>query len=178
MINRPSIPLYIAGALVQIAGLAAVSFQVGETSFALFTIGLTLVGTATSYFLRWLGVRNGILKWGTVALAVLFISVVRRTELFSFLIPTEGMQTQEVVLVCALALTATFGSFLLVTDDTLVDLIRKNFQLTPKGIIETLNLRRPIYKESARNGHFGRELPNFTWEKTDKAAALKKDAGV
>jgi S-adenosylmethionine synthetase len=65
-----------------------------------------------------------------------------------------------------------------VTDDILVDLIRKHFQLTPKGIIESLNLRRPIYKETARNGHFGRELPNFTWEKTDKAAALKKDAGV
>jgi S-adenosylmethionine synthetase len=63
-------------------------------------------------------------------------------------------------------------------DDRLVELIRKNFQLTPKGIIESLNLRRPIYKETARNGHFGRELANFSWEKTDKAAALKKDAGV
>jgi len=65
-----------------------------------------------------------------------------------------------------------------VTDDMLVDLIRKHFQLTPKGIIESLNLRRPIYKETARHGHFGRELPNFTWEKTDKAAALKRDAGL
>src|ERR1043166_1520901 len=65
-----------------------------------------------------------------------------------------------------------------VTDDKLVELIRKHFQLTPKGIIESLNLRRPIYKETARNGHFGRELANFTWEKTDKAAALKKDAGI
>ena len=60
----------------------------------------------------------------------------------------------------------------------LVELIRSNFQLTPKGIIETLNLRRPIYKETARDGHFGRELPNFSWEKTDKAAALKKAAGL
>ncbi len=65
-----------------------------------------------------------------------------------------------------------------ITDDKLVELIRKHFLLTPKGIIETLQLRRPIYKETARNGHFGRELPNFTWEKTDKAAALKKDAGL
>ncbi|MEI7687270.1 MAG: methionine adenosyltransferase [Planctomycetota bacterium] len=65
-----------------------------------------------------------------------------------------------------------------VTDEQLVDLISKHFKLTPKGIIETLNLRRPIYKDSARNGHFGRELPNFTWEKTDKAEALKKAAGV
>ena len=65
-----------------------------------------------------------------------------------------------------------------INDDRLVELIRKHFQLTPKGIIESLNLRRPIYKETARNGHFGRELANFSWEKTDKAEALKKDAGV
>jgi S-adenosylmethionine synthetase len=65
-----------------------------------------------------------------------------------------------------------------VTDDKLVELIRKHFQLTPKGIIESLNLRRPIYKETARNGHFGRELPEFTWEKTDKAEALRRAAGV
>jgi len=64
------------------------------------------------------------------------------------------------------------------TDGQLVDLIRKHFKLTPRGIIETLNLRRPIYKETARNGHFGRELPNFTWEKTDKVETLKKDAGM
>lgn len=64
-----------------------------------------------------------------------------------------------------------------VTDDQLVDLIRKHFKLTPKGIIETLNLRRPIYKETARDGHFGRELPTFTWEKTDKADALRKEVG-
>jgi S-adenosylmethionine synthetase len=65
-----------------------------------------------------------------------------------------------------------------ITDDQLVDLIRKHFQLTPKGIIESLQLRRPIYKETARNGHFGRERAEFTWEKTDKADVLRRDAGV
>ncbi|MBX7103745.1 MAG: methionine adenosyltransferase [Gemmataceae bacterium] len=65
-----------------------------------------------------------------------------------------------------------------VTEDQLVDLIRKHFQLTPKGIIETLDLRRPIYRETARHGHFGRELPAFTWEKTDKAESLRAAAGV
>lgn len=65
-----------------------------------------------------------------------------------------------------------------ITDDQLVDLIRKHFKLTPKGIIETLNLRRPIYKETARNGHFGRELPNFTWERIDKAEALRRELGA
>jgi S-adenosylmethionine synthetase len=64
------------------------------------------------------------------------------------------------------------------SDDQLIDMIRKHFKLTPRGIIETLDLRRPIYKETARNGHFGRELPTFTWERTDKAAALRKEVGA
>jgi len=59
------------------------------------------------------------------------------------------------------------------TDGKIAELIRANFKLTPAGIIETLNLRRPIYRESAAHGHFGRELPTFTWEKADKAASLK-----
>jgi S-adenosylmethionine synthetase len=62
--------------------------------------------------------------------------------------------------------------------DKLVQIIRKNFDMTPKGIVKTLNLRRPIYKKTAAYGHFGRTEPEFTWEKTDKAAKLKKDAGV
>jgi S-adenosylmethionine synthetase len=63
-------------------------------------------------------------------------------------------------------------------DDELAKLVRENFPLTPRTMIEYLNLRRPIFRETARHGHFGRELPNFTWEKTDKAAALRKAAGV
>ena len=62
--------------------------------------------------------------------------------------------------------------------DKLVKIIRKNFDMTPKGIVKTLNLRRPIYKKTAAYGHFGRTEPEFTWEKTNKAAKLKKDAGV
>ena len=74
---------------------------------------------------------------------------------------------------------STFGTLKEgLSDEQLIELIRSNFQLTPKGIIESLNLRRPIYRETARNGHFGRELPEFTWEKTDKARVLKKDAGL
>jgi S-adenosylmethionine synthetase len=63
------------------------------------------------------------------------------------------------------------------SEDQLIMLIREHFRLTPRGIIETLNLRRPIYRETARNGHFGRELPNFTWERTDKASALASAVG-
>ncbi|MGL6095638.1 MAG: methionine adenosyltransferase [Fimbriiglobus sp.] len=65
-----------------------------------------------------------------------------------------------------------------VTEDKLVTLIRDHFHLTPKGIIDSLDLRKPIYRETARHGHFGRDLPGFTWEKTDKADALRKAAGV
>ena len=59
-----------------------------------------------------------------------------------------------------------------VDEDNLSEVVRKNFDLTPKGIIETLDLRRPIFKETAKFGHFGRTGDEFTWEKTDKADAL------
>ena len=62
-------------------------------------------------------------------------------------------------------------------EDTLSDLIRANFKLTPKGIIDSLKLRRPIYAKTAAYGHFGRNDPDFTWEATDKAAALASNAG-
>ncbi len=58
------------------------------------------------------------------------------------------------------------------------ELIRANFNMTPKGIMETLDLRRPIFRKTAAYGHFGRNEPEFTWEKTDKAEALAADAGV
>ena len=59
-----------------------------------------------------------------------------------------------------------------VDEDRLSEVVRKNFDLTPKGIIETLDLRRPIFKATAKFGHFGRTNDEFTWEKTDKADAL------
>jgi S-adenosylmethionine synthetase len=64
-------------------------------------------------------------------------------------------------------------------DSTVIqDLVRAHFKLTPKGIIDSLNLRRPIYCKTAAFGHFGRTDPDFTWEATDKAAKLASDAGV
>ncbi len=62
--------------------------------------------------------------------------------------------------------------------EKLESIIRKNFDMTPRGIMKTLDLRRPIYQKTAAYGHFGRTEPEFTWEKTDKAEALKKDAGL
>ncbi len=67
----------------------------------------------------------------------------------------------------------TFGTGKL-SDEEIVTLVRDNFDLRPRGLIEMLDLRRPIYQQTASYGHFGRELENFTWEKTDKVADLQK----
>ncbi len=61
-----------------------------------------------------------------------------------------------------------------VSDKKLMDMVRKHFDLTPKGLIEHLRLRRPIYRKTAAYGHFGRREPTFTWERTDKARLLAK----
>jgi S-adenosylmethionine synthetase len=74
-------------------------------------------------------------------------------------------------------LVETFGTGK-VSSKLLTELVRKNFSLTPKGIIDSLNLRRPIYRKTAAYGHFGRTEPEFTWEATDKAAALAEQAGL
>ena len=70
----------------------------------------------------------------------------------------------------------TFGTGT-IPNSQITELIRAFFKLNPKGIIETLDLRRPIYRPTASYGHFGRTGEGFTWEKTDKAAAIKKEAG-
>ena len=69
----------------------------------------------------------------------------------------------------------TFGTGT-IGDDKISELVRAHFKLTPRGIIESLDLRRPIYRKTAAFGHFGRTEPEFTWERTDKAAALRADA--
>jgi S-adenosylmethionine synthetase len=74
-------------------------------------------------------------------------------------------------------LVDTFGTGT-VPDHKLQQLVRKNFKLTPRDIIESLNLRRPIYRKTAAYGHFGRTDPDFTWEATDKSAALKEQAAA
>ncbi len=71
----------------------------------------------------------------------------------------------------------TFGTAA-IPEEKITELIRANFSLNPKGIIETLDLRKPVYKPTAAYGHFGRTGPGFTWEKTDRADALRKAAGL
>jgi len=74
-------------------------------------------------------------------------------------------------------LAETFGTGK-IAHEKIVKIIRNNFDLTPKGMIETLNLRRAIFRKTAAYGHFGRNDPDFTWEKTDKAETLRKEAGL
>jgi S-adenosylmethionine synthetase len=64
-----------------------------------------------------------------------------------------------------------------IPDDRIAEIVRRNFNMTPRGIIETLDLRRPIFRKTAAFGHFGRTEPEFTWERTDKANALRADGG-
>jgi S-adenosylmethionine synthetase len=65
-----------------------------------------------------------------------------------------------------------------IPEDAITDIVRAHFKLTPRGIMEELDLRRPIYKKTAAFGHFGRTEPEFTWERIDKAPALRSDAGL
>jgi S-adenosylmethionine synthetase len=65
-----------------------------------------------------------------------------------------------------------------VSDEKIAKAVQDVFDLRPKGIIQMLDLLRPIYEKTAAYGHFGRELPEFTWEKTDRAAALRAAAGL
>ena len=102
----------------------------------------------------------------------------------------KNIVAAELADICEVQLSYAIGvaeptSVYVTTEDTaridetkISELVREHFPLTPRAIIEYLNLRKPIFKETARHGHFGRSLPSFTWEKTDKAAALKKAAGL
>ena len=71
----------------------------------------------------------------------------------------------------------TFGTGK-IDDDRIVELIREHFDLRPKGLVQMLDLLRPIYRNTAAYGHFGRDEEEFTWERTDKADALKDAAGL
>jgi S-adenosylmethionine synthetase len=65
-----------------------------------------------------------------------------------------------------------------IPDDKIAELVMEHFDLRPKGIVQMLDLLRPIYQKSAAYGHFGREEPEFSWERTDKAALLRAEASL
>jgi S-adenosylmethionine synthetase len=74
-------------------------------------------------------------------------------------------------------MVTTFGTGK-ISDEKLAQLVQEHFDLRPKGIVQMLDLLRPIYAKTAAYGHFGREEPEFTWERTDKVAALRASAGL
>ena len=74
-------------------------------------------------------------------------------------------------------MVTTFGTGK-ISDEKIAALVSEHFDLRPKGIVQMLDLLRPIYQKTAAYGHFGREEPEFSWERTDKAAALKAAAGI
>ncbi len=115
----------------------------------------TKVDRSAAYMCRYMAkniVAAGLAEKCLIQLAY----VIGRADPLSVMIKTEGTSV--------------------VSEEALVKLVRRNFQLTPKGIIESLNLRRPIYRKTASYGHFGRTEPEFTWERTDKAKTLKQQA--
>ena len=71
----------------------------------------------------------------------------------------------------------TFGTNK-ISEDKIEELVNNNFDMRPAGIVEQLDLKRPIYKKTAAYGHFGRNEPEFNWEKTDKAQKLKEESGI
>jgi S-adenosylmethionine synthetase len=74
-------------------------------------------------------------------------------------------------------MVTTFGTGR-IPDERIAELVQKHFDLRPRGIIQMLDLLRPIYSKTAAYGHFGRDEPEFSWENLDKVEALKADAGV
>ncbi len=115
----------------------------------------TKVDRSAAYMCRYIAkniVAAGLAKKCLIQLAY----VIGHAEPLSVMVKTEGTSV--------------------ISEEALVKLVRQNFLLTPKGIIDSLKLRRPIYRKTASYGHFGRMEPEFLWEKTDKAAILKKQA--
>ena len=115
----------------------------------------TKVDRSAAYMCRYIAkniVTAGLAEKCLVQLAY----VIGRADPLSVMIKTEGTSV--------------------ISEENLVKLVWNNFELTPKGIIESLKLRRPIYRKTASYGHFGRPEPEFTWENTDKAATLKNQA--
>ena len=115
----------------------------------------TKVDRSAAYMCRY--IAKNIVAAGLAEKCLIQLSyVIGHAEPLSIMIKTEGTSV--------------------ISEEALVKLVRGNFQLTPKGIIESLKLRRPIYRKTASYGHFGRNEPEFLWEKTDKAEILKKQA--
>ncbi len=138
----PSVALYAAGAATQISGLMAAAYQIAEPSFTYFTVTLTIIGVAVAYFARRMGVSSRALRGGAILLGLVFLSALRGAGLFGTLVPPESHGSQEILLVSALAFTATFCSFLLVTDEAVV--FTCVWAIAIIGLTGTVEINRPL----------------------------------
>jgi len=141
--NRPiSIPLYVAAGAVQISALVAVAYQVAEPAFAYFTIILTILGLIVSYNLRRIGTSPRLIFMGTLVLGLVFLYALRGAGVFGAIIPLEVQGSQEILLITALAFTATFASFLLLTDEAAV--FTCVWAIAIIGLTGTVNINREL----------------------------------
>ena len=140
--TSPSIALYVAGAVTQISGLLAAAYQIAEPSFAYFTITLTIIGMAAAYLARRIGVSSRSLRGGAIVLGLVFLSALRGAGLFGAIVPPEVQGSQEMLLISALSFTATFCTFLLVTDEAVV--FTCVWAIAIIGLTGTVDINRPL----------------------------------
>ena len=137
-----SIPLYVAGLVVLLAGISAVTYEMDEPGFTFFMNTLTTLGVMVSYFLRRLGVPTRWIKVGALGLCVVFLYALRGAGPFGSILPLEAQTNQDMLLACALAVTATFFSFLLLTDDMVV--FTCVFTIALIGLTGTVNINNEL----------------------------------
>ena len=140
--NAPSVALYVAGAATQISGLVAAAYQISETSFAYFTITLTIIGMTTAYFARRIGVSSRALRGGALLLGLVFLLALRGAGMFGAMVPPEVQGSQETLLISALAFTATFCTFLMVTDEAVI--FTCVWAIAIIGLTGTVDINRPL----------------------------------
>lgn len=137
-----SIPLYVAGGVVLLSALAVVAYQIAEPAFGYFTFLLTIVGLFVSYNLRRIGTSPRLIFMGTLFLGLIFLYALRGAGVFGAIIPIEIQGSQEVLLISALAFTATFSSFLLLTDEAVV--FSCVWAIAIIGLTGTININREL----------------------------------
>jgi transglutaminase-like putative cysteine protease len=137
-----SVPLYVAGGVVLLSALAVVAYQVSEPAFAYFTFILTVVGLFVSYHLRRIGTSPRLILVGTALLGLIFVYALRGAGVFGAILPLEIQGSQEILLISALAFTATFSSFLLLTDEAVV--FSCVWAIAIIGLTGTININREL----------------------------------
>ncbi len=137
-----SLALYAAGLVVLLSGILAVAYQMADTTFTTYMLVLTVLGVTTSYLLRVLGVPPRWIKVGALGLCLLLLLTLRGDSAFGNIVPEEARGSIDMRVACALALTATFYSFLLMTDEGVV--FTCVFTIALIGLIGSQNVNREL----------------------------------